>query len=501
MKKIALVALVSFFLGIFLAGLIFVYIPEKNSPDNYLKEPTSPSLTPALYASPLPQSTITLDFAAIADKISPAVVKIEAEKVEKKQIGGFGDDRFFDDFWDFFGVPRDREREFRSTARGAGFFISSDGYLLTNNHIVEKAVKVMVTTLQGNEYKAKVVGTDPKTDLALLKVDEKDVPYAKLGDSGQLRPGEWVIAIGNPLGFEHTVTAGIVSAKGRQLLGSITNEGPTYQDFIQTDAAINPGNSGGPLVNIKGEVIGINSMISTTTGGFMGLGFAIPSNLAKKVVAQLKEKGTVVRGYLGVRGIYPIDEKTKELLHLASKQGAMINQVEPGTPAEKAGLKRYDVIVEVNGMPINNPNDLMFKIADIQPRTKVNIKVIREGKEKTLTVTIGELEPEETQAASISAGKDIGFSVIELTPRLAKRYGYRTESGLIITEVRRYSEAESKGLRRGDIILEVNRKKVTLQDLERELSKTEPGDAIMLLVRRESDEGSEDYIVILRIPE
>lgn len=500
MKKTALIALISFFIGIFVAGMIFVYFPEKNLPENFTEGYSNPSITPALYASPLPQPEPDLDFATIAEKVGPAVVKIEAEKIQKVRSRGFRDDPFFDDFWEFFGIPREREREYRSTARGAGFFISQDGYLLTNNHIVENAQSVRLTTLDGNEFTAKIVGTDPKTDLALLKVDEKNLPYVQLGDSGRLRSGEWVLAIGNPLGFEHTVTAGIVSAKGRQL--GVGMNVPTYQDFIQTDAAINPGNSGGPLVNIKGEVVGINSMISTTTGGNIGIGFAIPSNLAKKIIPQLKEKGKVVRGYLGVRGIYAIDEKMQKLLNLKSRRGALINNVEPGTPAEKAGLKRYDVIIEVNGQPVKDPNDLMFKIADIQPGTKIDIKIIRDEKEKNISVTIAELEPEEEQVASTSSGKDIGINVTELSPRVARRYGFNTEEGLLITEVRRYSVAESQGIRRGDIIIEANRKKVTrVRELELELNKTEPGDPIMLLIRRERNGESEDFIAILRVPE
>lgn len=502
MKKTPLIALLSFVLGIIITGLILVYSPEKNSPDNFLENSSASSLTPAnLYASSLSQPRENLDFAKIAEKVSPAVVKIEAEKVVTRKISGFGDDFFFDDFWDrFFGSPQRKEQEYHSSARGSGFLISTDGYIITNNHIAEKAIKVTVTTLQGNEYTAKIIGTDPSTDLALLKVDEKDLPYAELGDSTKLRAGEWVLAIGNPLGFEHTVTAGIVSAKGRQL-GAGMNL-PTYQDYIQTDAAINPGNSGGPLVNTKGEVIGINSMISTTTGGNIGIGFAIPSSLAKKVVKQLKENGRVIRGYLGVRGLYPINEKTKKNLGLKSRNGVMINKVEPGTPADKAGLERYDVIIKVNDEPVKNPNDLMFKIADIKPGTKVKLSVIRDGKEKSYIVKIAELEPEEEQETTSSSGKDIGLSVRELTPSLANRYGYKTQEGLIITEVRRYSEASKEGLEVGDIILEANRKRVRhVRELASILKKTSPGESIMLLISRESNRQAQEFIVTLRIPE
>lgn len=498
MKKTLYIALFSFILGLFLAGIIFVYIPEQNVPDSYQETASSPALSSNLYAAPPAQSKPEYDFATIAEKVAPAVVYIEAEKVEKVQLRSMLDDPFFEDFWRFFGEPREREQERRSTARGSGFFISTDGYLVTNNHIVENAETVTVKTLEGEIYKAKVVGTDPLSDVALVKVDEKNLPFVGLGDSTQCRPGEWVLAIGNPLSFEHTVTAGIISAKGRQLLG-----GPRYQNFIQTDAAINPGNSGGPLVNMQGDVIGINSMISTTTGGSIGIGFAIPTELAKKVVQQLREKGRVVRGYLGVRYIYPLDEEKRKALDIDVKNGALIQEVEPGTPADKAGLKPYDVIVEVDGQPIKDHNDLGIKIADIPPGKTVEIKVIRKGGEvKVLKAKIEELESEEGQKPVTSSDKDIGFKVDEMTSRLARRLGYKTEEGLIITEIARYSEADRKGLERGDIILEVNQKKMrSVSDLEDILKKAEPGDAILLLVRREGNGGSTDFLVTLRIPE
>lgn len=501
MKKILLVSLISFCLGLMLAGYIFVYLPEKDSPSSYLQKPAEASLSTALYAAPPAQTRVVLDFSEIADKVGPAVVEIEAEKVERRRA--FGGD-IFEDFWRFFGNPldrpRDKEEEYRYDSRGSGFLISADGYVLTNNHIVEKAVKVRVTTLDSKEYSAEVIGTDPLTDLALLKVKGKDLPFAELGDSAQLKAGEWVLAIGNPMGFEHTVTAGIVSAKGRQL--GLAANGPYYQDFIQTDAAINPGNSGGPLVNVRGEVVGINSMISTTSGGNIGIGFAIPSNLAKKVVTQLKEKRRVIRGYLGVRGIYDIDEDSKKVLDLKSTQGAMIQEVEPGTPADKAGFKRYDVIVEVDSKPVKDANDLLFKIAEIEPGTKVEIKVVREGKEKILTATITERSSTEASATQESSDKDLGFRVTELTPRLAQRYGLRTQEGLLVIEISRYSEADRKGMESGDIILEADRKEVTqVSDLESVLKRKEPGDSLMLLVRTESRRSAQDRIVILNIPE
>lgn len=499
MKKTLFLVLFSFFLGLFLAGIIFVYIPEKNTPVNvsFLDETSAPSLSSNLYAAPPVQSKPEYDFATLAERVAPAVVHIKVEKVERVQYRSMMDDPFFEDFWRFFGEPRKREQERRSISRGSGFFISTNGYLVTNNHLVINAEKITLKTLDNTEYNAEVVGTDPESDLALLKVDKKNLPFIELGDSAGCRPGEWVLAIGNPLSFEHTVTAGIISAKGRQLLG-----GPTYQNFIQTDAAINPGNSGGPLVNMQGEVIGINAMISTTTGGNIGIGFAIPSDLAKKVVQQLKEKGRVIRGYLGVQGIYPVDEGVRKSLNIDVKQGAMIMEVQSGTPADKAGMKAYDVVTEVEGIPVKDHNDLLIKIADIAPGTTVEIKVVRKGGvEKILKAKIVERETEEEQQPKTSSNKDIGFKVRGLTPRLASRLGYQTEEGLIITEVTSYSEADRKGIQRGEIILEINQIKMkTVKDLENILKKAKPGDAIMLLLRREGN-GSQDRIVTLSIPE
>lgn len=498
MKKTVLIALISFFLGIFLAGYFFVYLPERNMPDSFLNEaPSSPSF---LYASPVAQEKPDLDFVRVADKVGPAVVRITAERVERRRVAGFFDD-WGDDFWDrFFGIPRDREREFRAQVAGTGFFISSDGYLITNNHIVENAEKITIYTLQENEYKAEVVGTDPPTDVALLKIADKNLPFVELGDSGQLRVGEWVLAIGNPLGFEHTVSAGIISAKGRQNLQSQT--AISYQDFIQTDAAINRGNSGGPLVNMKGEVIGITSMIASPTGGNIGIGFAIPSDLARKVVKQLQEKGRVVRGYLGVRP-GDISEEERKVLDLKSRRGAFIEEVVPGTAADKAGFERYDVIVEFDGQPIENAHELSFKIADTPPGTKVDIKVIRDGKEKMLTAKLDELSTgEETEQPSSSSGQDLGFRFTTMTPRLARRYGFQAEQGVLIMEVNRYSEAEGKGLQPGDIILEANRQEVTTaEELEKIISKLKPGDGLILLIRRERNGESREFITTLRIPE
>jgi len=298
MKKITIISLISFAAGLILAAFLFVYYPKNEPQTAFLQETESAPLSSNLYASPPQQPNAKLDFAAVAEKISPAVVSITSTRVEKRKTSSnLFNDSPFDDFWDrFFGTPRGQEQEYRQEVRGTGFFISSDGYILTNNHLVEKAIEIKIKSLQGEEYEAEVIGADPQTDLALIKVKGKNLPYTELGKSEELKVGEWVLAIGNPLGFANTVTAGIVSAKGRLIRG-IINELP-YQDFIQTDAAINRGNSGGPLVNMRGKVIGINSMIFSPSGGSIGIGFAISSKLAKNIVSQLKENGRVIRGYI-----------------------------------------------------------------------------------------------------------------------------------------------------------------------------------------------------------
>ena len=499
MKKYIFTIGIGFLLGLIAAGVILQSGPEETKQPFLSSSPQQTDVSTNLYAQTTQPGRPEMDFSTIVEKVGPAVVAIEVTIVEKRQVMDFDTE----DFWDrFFGVPRGREQEYRSKSYGTGFIISEDGYIITNNHIVEKAVDVKVTTLQENEYKAEIIGSDPRTDVALLKVKDKNLPFVGLGNSDILRVGEWVLAIGNPLGFAHTVTAGIVSAKERQRLPGVDIQ--NFQDYIQTDAAINRGNSGGPLVNMQGEVVGINSLIYSATGGNIGIGFAIPSSLAQKVVIQLKENGRVIRGWLGV-GIYPVDDKYQEVLGLESKKGAVINNIEPDSPAEKAGLKKYDVILAINGVLIEDNADLMFKIADTRPGTEIDITIIRDKKKMTIKAKVGEAQAEEELESKSDSGKDLGISITELTPGIARRYGFQTEAGVVITEVRRYSVAEENGLAVGDIILEVNREEInTVKDFENILNELDPGDAVLMLVRRESRDRtgrSEEFMVTLRIPE
>jgi serine protease Do len=499
MKKYAWVALSCFFLGLLVAGYIFVYLPEKNGPQAGIFD-KKPSEAPSanLFASSAPEVKANLDFVTISEKVGPAVVKIDAERRERVSPFGMDESGPFEDFWDrFFGQQRPRQQQEQPVvAQGTGFFISPDGYILTNNHIVEKAEKVTVNTVQGKEYEAKVVGTDSMTDIALLKIDAKDNPFADLGDSAQMKVGEWVLAIGNPYGLDHTVTAGIVSAKGRDLS---PGDSSTYQDFIQTDAAINRGNSGGPLINMKGEVIGITSNIFTPTGGNIGIGFAIPSNMARKVIVQLKEKGRVTRGKLGVQ-VQNISDGMMKQLKLKSKEGAIIATVDPDSPAEKANLKQYDVVTEINGQPVKDMSDLRIKIADIEPGKKAVLKIIRDGKEMTATATVEDRETATEKGQVAAPDKNIGLSLQPLTPSLARRYGLRTSEGLLITDVQAFSEAARKGLEPGMVILEVNRNKVTsVKEFENILKNSAAGDEVILLVRIESENRVQDTIVTLKV--
>jgi serine protease Do len=494
MRKSVWIALAGFAFGVLLAGYIFVYLPEKKTEAKSFLEQSSQPLVASLFAE-APQAKPMLDFVTVSERIGPTVVRIDAERLEA--AGGSQGDPF-GDFWDrFFGSPQQRPRgrqqpqqEPRAVVQGTGFFISADGYIVTNNHIVERSTKVSVFTASGEEFQAKVVGADPLTDVALIKVEIKNAPFAELGDSAAVKVGEWVLAVGNPLGMEHTVTAGIVSAKGRQ---GISPDASTYEDFIQTDAAINRGNSGGPLVNMRGEVIGINSNIlaASSSGGNIGIGFAIPSSMAKKVVIQLKEKGKVVRGRLGISIAADINQDTQKSLNLKSLKGALVNSVEPGLPADKAGLTRYDVIIGINGQPVESRNDLRIKIADLQPGTKIEIKFIRDGKEMTSTATIVEL----------ATGASVGLTLEALTPATARRYGFQTNRGLLITEVAPGSPAERRNLSPGDIIIEANRQKVeSVGQWESVLKGLKPGDPLMLLIRREADGGeAQDFIVTLRL--
>ncbi len=397
---------------------------------------------------------VPVDIPALVKEVSPAVVNVSTTQVVRfnrpRMRNPFGHDPF-DDFWNnFFGnMPREQKRR----SLGSGFIVSEDGYILTNNHVIEKADEITVTLLDKEDFKAKVIGADPKTDIALIKIDAgKKLPHVALGDSEKLEIGEWVIAIGNPFGLGHTVTAGIVSAKGR-IIGS----GP-YDDFIQTDASINPGNSGGPLFNLQGEVVGINTAIIQ---GGQGIGFATPIHLAKSVLSQLKEKGKVTRGWLGVY-IQRMTPEMAESLGVAGKKGALVSDVTKDGPADKAGLKSGDVIVSFDGRSVSDEHELPQLVAATKPGSKVTVVVIRDGKELKIPVTIAEMEGEKAgaRAGGPDLTKGLGLTVQDITPEIARQFEIENRSGVIVTQVEDGSPADDAGFQDGDIIRSVNRQPV-----------------------------------------
>lgn len=475
MKKIAVIVGISFLAGALFFALTFGYLQKSES--------EKPVLSPSIARA----ETIKIDglnFAPLVKKVRPAVVKVISESIVERGGSIFGDD-FFDRF---FSVPKRREKV---SGVGSGFFISPDGYILTNYHVIKNAIKVSIFDIEGKEYKAEKVGVDPKTDLALLKVDAKNLPFIELGDSNVVEVGEWVLAIGNPFYQDLSVTAGIISAKGRQLGAA------ELEDFLQTDAAINRGNSGGPLINMEGLVIGINSAIIAPTGGNVGVGFAIPSNIAKKVVSDLKTEGRVVRGFLGV-SIQTIREADADELDLKTG-GVVIVKVEENSPAEKAGLKKYDLIVEVDGKRIKTAEELMLKIANLSPGDKVQLTIFRGKTQKTIDVTVGEA-PDTVRFRTQEEEKsmDLGMVLIKNTPALQKKYGLKTPKGLLVEEVKRGSVAYENRIKEGDVILAVNREEVeSVEEFTRIIARKAPGSSFFLYINRYGDE----FFVKFTLPE
>lgn len=425
----------------------------------------------------------------VAEEVGPAVVNISAVRVVRYRDdfsefkSPFFNDDFFDEFFKHFVPP---QKEYKERSLGSGFVVREDGYILTNYHVVGKAegkkVKVSMR-IKGKEKKfaGKLVGVDPRTDLALVKIKAKSLPVVKLGASDKLKVGERVVAIGNPFGFDHTVTDGIISAKGRNL--EIKNM--QYQDLLQTNAAINPGNSGGPLINLKGEVIGINTAIASPVRGFMGIGFAIPINRAKDVLQSLIEEGKVVRGYLGII----IQELTSELaqeFNVEEEAGVLIAQVMEGGAAEEAGLKEGDIIKAINGKSVKTPQALQQIIGRIKPSTKVNLLIIREGKEEIVEVKLGEM-PEEGESPLKEERKDwLGLSIQTLTPELAERLSLdRNETGVVVLKVEAESPAEEAGIQRGDVIKEINHKEIkNTNDYDKTIKEVKAGENMLLYLRR-----------------
>jgi serine protease Do len=424
-------------------------------------------------------------FASLAKALKPAVVNISSKQEEEERprvrspFGEEGDP--FQEFFDrFFGPRRPRQQH---SSLGSGFIIHSTGYIVTNNHVVEHATEIKVTLATQEEFDAKLIGRDPKTDLALLKINsDTPLPTVPLGDSEALEVGDWVLAIGNPFGLGHTVTAGIVSAKGR-----IIGAGP-YDDFIQTDASINPGNSGGPLFNMRGEVVGINTAIVASG---QGIGFAIPSNMAKEVLLQLHGKGKVTRGWLGV-AIQNLSPELGRAFGLKDAHGALVADVLPDGPAAKAGIERGDVIVTFHGKAVEDSSDLPRMVAVVPPQTKVDVEIIRGGKRRTISVVLGAMKEEEEEVSTRLQPSDVedtlGLRVQAITPDVAHALRLEDAEGVVVSQVAPDGPAAEAGVRRGDVVREVNRKVVTdLESYEDATAHLTPEAPVLFLLERQGN--------------
>jgi serine protease Do len=424
-------------------------------------------------------------FAYIAEKTSPAVVSLKSERTVTRDYpsmreGPFGEPS--DPFEFFFRRRSPRQRQYREprTVQGSGFIISPDGYILTNNHMVEKAEKVEIEITDGRKFTAKIIGADSDSDVAVVKIDANDLPYLELADSDALKVGEWVLAIGNPLGLSHTVTAGIVSAKGRSGFGLAD-----FENFIQTDAAINFGNSGGPLINLDGKVVGINAAIVGSTGN-IGIGFAIPINMAKHAYEQLVKGGTVERGYLGI-GIEGLTDETAPYFGLKKNaKGVLISEVKEDSAAEKAGLRHNDIVIELNGEPVESRDAFRNQVAMLKPGSRISLVVWRNRKRKAFTIKLGKRPSTEELTGNLSPGTldELGFTVQDLTDELAERYGYEGQSGVVVREVESGSQAAQKGIAPGALIKEVNQQEVrNTGEFNEEIKKARKEGGVLLLVK------------------
>ena len=460
-------------LGLGLAG----GVSFMNAPDS-----SRASLTvPAAVASET--VLVPVNFTELSEQVKGGVVNIRTVKTVNG--GGPVFRHFFgrdphgrqDPFRDFFGFGP--QREFKHRSLGSGFIIDREGYIVTNNHVVEDADQIKVRLYDETEFDATIVGRDPKTDIALIKIeaDDVDLKPLKLGNSDSLPVGSWVVAIGSPFGLEQTVTAGIVSAKGR-IIGS----GP-YDDFIQTDASINPGNSGGPLLNLKGEVVGINTAIVASG---QGIGFAIPVNMADGIIAQLKDSGEVSRGWLGV-GIQDLTPELAEYYGIEKQEGVLVTQTYEGDPADKAGIKEGDIIVEVDGTPIDSSRELSRTVAEAGVGSDMRITLLRDGREKTVKVRLAKRsDTEPTVARGEARSDDLGLRVRTIDPEIAERLGMDPDAqGVVVTDVASGSKAGEAGIRQGDVVIEINRKPIeSLEDYREQLRRIDDGDTVQMLLRR-----------------
>ncbi len=485
MKKKILLGTAILLLGFLLGGITF-YALGKLTRQGYMPYAVAPNVPRQILETGRAFSDITA-------AVSPSVVNISTTKVVKRDTVPF-DDPFFDLFRPFhdLGMPK----KWKEKSLGSGVIVSADGYIVTNNHVVEKADEIKVTLVDKRAFKGRVVGSDPKADVAIVRIDANNLPVLKWGDSDRLRVGEFVLAIGSPYGLSNTVTMGIISAVGRANVGIAD-----YEDFIQTDAAINPGNSGGPLVNVKGELIGINTAIFSRTGGYQGIGFAVPSNMVRLVMDQLIQKGKVTRGWIGVT----IQELTPELAQefgLKKTKGALVSDVVKDSPAGRAGIARGDVIVEFNGKEVKDVSGLRNMVAESRTGGESTLKVLRSGKEFTVRVGIVEMPRDAAEVIPGSLPDDpsarvlTGLAVMDLSKEIIKQLGFnKDEKGVVVARIEPGSPADDAEIKKGDIIKEMNKRQInTLDDFNKIATNIKGNESVLLLVNR----GGKKFYVILK---
>lgn len=484
-NKVGLIVLF-LLIGILIGGVSFYFLEKVTGTHRGYASYTTPNVSRQIIDT-------SKAFSEIAGSISPSVVNISTTKVMKRESGPSAEDPFFDLLNPFrnFTMPK----KWKEQSLGSGVIVSTDGFIITNNHVVEQADEIRVTLFDKRSFKAKVIGADTKTDIAIVKIEADNLRAAQWGDSDKLQVGEFVLAIGNPYGLSHTVTMGIISAVGRANVGIAD-----YEDFIQTDAAINPGNSGGPLVNIKGELIGVNTAIFSRSGGYQGIGFAVPSNMTRLVMDQLVDKGKVTRGWLGVT----IQELTPELSQkfgLKNEKGALVGDVAKGSPAEKSGIKRGDIILEYDSRKISDVGNLRNMVARSRINSEIPITILRSGKEYVVKVMIVELPRDIAEATPGSAPEDTNFeglsgiTAMDLSREIARQLGlHKDEKGVVVVRIEAGSPADEAGLRKGDVIQEVDRKRIEgLNDYNKALSGITSGDAALLFINRG---GKKFYVTI-----
>jgi serine protease Do len=428
-------------------------------------------------------ASLSKEFEEVARRVEPAVVNINTEQIVHNTAGQMPDgmDQFFGNspFGSFFG---NEPHDFKQRSLGSGFIVNSGGYILTNNHVVENASRIRVKLSDGREMEAKVVGTDPQTDLAVLKIPASNLPTLNMADSGKVEVGDWVLAFGSPFGLSQTMTAGIISAKGRAI-----GAGP-YDNFLQTDAAINPGNSGGPLVDLDGNVVGINTMIASESGGFQGIGFAIPASMAENVYGQLVKDGKVTRGWLGVR-IQALTPELAKGFGVKAEEGVLVAAVDSDSPAGHAGLKSGDIVLGFDGKEVHSPQDLSLAVAATKVGSTSKVAVLRKGERLSLDVKVGERPgevAEKARAAEPEAQGKLGIGVEDLTPQVAREMKLDSDQGVLVTEVKPGSPADDGGVRPGDVVREINRAPVNkTSDLVAAVHELKSGANVLLKVERQ----------------